>query len=131
MGAWGVGHFDNDDAGDWLIDFEDAKSLTPVESIFDEVDASLDYLDAGIASMGLVAAEIVAAAAGNAASDLPDSTAEAVAGLTSRPDPELVARARVAVEKIGAESELRELWEETDDFGEWQSKVAGLVHRLS
>ena len=130
MGAWGIGHFENDDAGDWVWELEDAKSLAPVGSAFDEVDASVDYLDAGIACIGLAAAETVAATLGKPASDLPDSIAELVADLGGAIDQSLVARAIVAVEKIGAESELRELWEETDDFGKWQEKVADLLERL-
>ena len=130
MGAWDTGHFDNDDAGDWAVELEDAGSLAPVLMAFDEVDASGDYLDAGIACMALAAAETVAALNGNAAADLPEPVAEVVADIGGPPDGDLVARARLAVEKIAAESELRELWEETDNFAEWQSKVADLLARL-
>jgi len=130
MGAWGIGHFDNDDAGDWVWELEEAKSLAPVTSAFDEVDASTDYLDAGIACIGLAAAETVAATLGKPAADLPESVAEVIASLQAAADATLVSRARAAVEKIAKESELRELWEETDDFGKWQSKVADLLERL-
>lgn len=130
MGAWGIGHFDNDDAGDWVWELEEAKSLATVTSAFDEVDASTDYLDAGIACIGLAAAETVAAILGKPAADLPESVAEVVTGLQATVDSTLVSRARAAVEKIGAESELRELWEDTDDFGTWQSKVADRLKRL-
>ena len=130
MGAWGIGHFDNDDAGDWMLEFEDAKSLAPVRDAFAEADASLDYLDAGIACIGLAAAEVVAASLGRPAPDLPDSVADVVATLDGPPASDLVARAKAVVERIGADSELRELWEETDDFDEWQSRVADLAGRL-
>ena len=128
MGAWGIGHFDNDDAGDWIWELEEAKSLQPVISAFDEVDSSLDYLDAGIACMALAAAETVAAVIGKPAADLPESIAAIVPHLAA--DPALVSRARAAVETIGSDSELRELWEETDDFGKWQALVADLSARL-
>jgi hypothetical protein len=130
MGAWGIGHFDNDDAGDWVWELEEAKSLTPVTSALNEVEASSDYLDAGIASIGLAAAETVAATLGKPAADLPESVAEVVASLQAVADPALTSRARAAVEKIAADSELRELWEETDEFGQWQSKVSDLLERL-
>ena len=72
MGAWGIGHFDNDAAGDWMLELEDAGSLAPVVDAFDEVDASLDYLDADIGSIALAAAETVAAMIGKPAKDLPN-----------------------------------------------------------
>lgn len=130
MGAWDTGNFDNDDAGDWAVELEDAGTIGPVLMAFDEVDASGDYLDAGIACMALAAAETVAALLGKPIADLPEPVAEVVADIGGPPDGDLVARARLAVEKVAAESELRELWEETDNFDEWQSIVADLLVRL-
>ncbi len=130
MGAWGIGHFDNDAAGDWMLELEDARSLAPVVDAFDEVDASLDYLDADIGSIALAAAETVAAVIGKPADDLPESVAEIAASLKGAADSALVSRARASIEKVGAQSELRELWEETDSFDEWQSLVANLIERL-
>ena len=86
MGAWGIGHFDNDEAGDWVWELEEAKSLAPVASAFDEVDASLDYLDAGIGCIALAAAETVAAVIGKPAEDLPESVAEIAASLKGAAD---------------------------------------------
>ena len=130
MGAWGIGHFENDDAGDWVWELEDAGSLEPVVAAIAAVEASQDYLEAPDASIALAAAETIAASLGKPAPDLPDSVAAVVAVLPHKPDPDLVARARKAVERIGTESELRELWEETDDFAAWQSKISDLIQRL-
>ena len=130
MGAWGVGHFENDDAGDWVWELEDARSLEPVVEAIAAVEAATDYLEAPDATIALAAAETIAAALGKPAPDLPDSVAAVVAVLPHPPDPDLVSRARAAVERIAADSELRELWEETEDFAAWQSKVADLIQRL-
>ncbi len=130
MGAWGVGHFDNDDAGDWVWELEEAKSLGPVDTAISTVESSTDYLEAPDASIGLAAAETVAASIGRPCGDLPRTVAEVVAGLDSPANPDLVSRTRSAVVKIGSNSELKELWEETDDFAEWQSKVNDLASRL-
>ena len=32
MGAWGPGHLDNDDAADWLADFEEEPTVAMVTS---------------------------------------------------------------------------------------------------
>ncbi len=131
MGAWGIGHFDNDEAGDWAWELEEAKSPAPVIMAFDEIDACSDYLDAGAGCIGLAAAEAVAASIGKPAADLPDDVARSVSAWPAPADPGLVARARSVVDKIlAADSELRQLWEETNEFDAWQSKVADLRSRL-
>ena len=129
MGAWGVGHFDNDDAGDWVWELEEAKSFGPVEAAIEAVEASDDYLEAPDACIALAAAETIAATLGKPAADLPDSVAALISNLGNSP-PELVTRAKAAVTKVADDSELRELWEETDDFNTWQSKVSNLLQRL-
>ena len=65
MGAWGIGHFDNDDAGDWVWELEDSKSLAPVASAIATVEASPDYLESPDACVALAAAETIAASLGN------------------------------------------------------------------
>ena len=130
MGAWGVGHFENDDAGDWVWELEDAGSLEPVIAAIAAVEAATEYLEAPDATIALAAAETIAAALGRPAPDLPDAVAAVVKVLPHAPDPDLVSRARAAVERIASDSELRELWEETDDFAAWQSKVSDLIQRL-
>ena len=48
------------------------------------------------------------------------------------PSPALLAKARAAVRKIRDEpSELRELWEESDDFQGWLASLDGLLGRLN
>lgn len=131
MGAWGIGNFDNDDASDWVWELEDAASLAPVQAAFAAVIAADQYLESPDASIGLAAAEVVAASCGNPPADLPESVSQVVAKLEAPAGNELVARARTVVEKIGANSELRELWEETDEFEKWQDNLAGLLRRLN
>ena len=131
MGAWGIGPFDNDDVEDWLLELDDADSLELVEEAIAAVEAGGDYLEAPDASVGLAAAEVIAATLDNPADELPESIERFVAGLEDPADDELVARARAAVQRVvGEDSELRELWEETDDFDAWQATIADLLTRL-
>jgi hypothetical protein len=66
MGAWDAGSFDNDDAADWLADFcdgPDGERITGALSTVAEMDAG-EYLEAPECSVGLAAAEVVAALKG-------------------------------------------------------------------
>lgn len=50
-----------------------------------------------------------------------------VKSLAVKPTPDVLSRANAALARIlGPESELRELWEESDDFDKWHSSVTGL-----
>ncbi|MGB5581066.1 MAG: DUF4259 domain-containing protein [Woeseia sp.] len=130
MGAWGIGHFENDDACDWAYDLEESRSLQPIIDALSGVEASSDYLESPDACIGLAAAEAIAATRGKPSGDLPESVAAIVGEIASTVDASLVARATAAVIRIRADSELKELWEETDDFAEWQSRVDDLLQRL-
>lgn len=132
MGAWGLKSFDNDDAADWVYAFEEqgAKLIPETFAALEgEVD---DYLDAALCSEALAAAEIVAAARSGNESRLSE---EAAATLKNNPDdvasPENIAKARDAVGRIKEDSELRDLWEETDDFAGWLEDVEALEKLLS
>ncbi|MEM7430351.1 MAG: DUF4259 domain-containing protein [Pseudomonadota bacterium] len=129
MGAWGVGHFENDDAADWVWELEDKRSLQPAVDAISAVPSS-GYLEAPDASMALAAAEVIAAVAGKPAQNLPDSVSNVVSGLGKFVPEELKRRTRAAVERILAESELRELWEESEHFDQWRSNVQDLLSRL-
>lgn len=64
MGAWGVGSFENDDAGDFLGDVTDSGDLSLIREALDNVLTSTEYVEAPDACMAIVAAEVVAAALG-------------------------------------------------------------------
>ena len=131
MGAWGVGHFENDDALDWVGEVEDGDILEMVDEAIAGAESGGDYLEAPDGCWVLAAAEIIAAMLGHASTDLPEPLPTMIAQLPAGADPELVERTRAAVDRVLAEdSELRELWAETDDFDAWTSAVAELKTRL-
>ena len=130
MGAWGHGTFQNDDALDLLDDLVDGGDERMLRDALDAaLSAAGESPDATDASSALAAAEIVAALRGRPAADLPD---EAVDWARGRPAPtdELVARARQAVAAVLSDSELRDLWMETDELPMWQGSVEELRERL-
>ena len=67
MGAWGIGTFENDDAGDWVDRLEESEGLTLLtETLAPAADPS-GYLEAPTCTEALAAAEVVAALAGRPA----------------------------------------------------------------
>jgi hypothetical protein len=132
MGAWGARAFENDDALDWVAEFEGAPSELKLRRTFDAVLGSDDYLDVDIGGHVVAAAEVVAAAAGGPAQDLPPllrDWAAANAGVATR---ELVARALAAIERVRNEdnSEIAQLWAEGPPENEWLPQVDDLRRRL-
>jgi hypothetical protein len=130
MGAWAHGSFDNDDAMDWVGELEELDDTEPIDWAFEEVLEADDYLEAPEASIGLAAAEVVAAMIGKPASELPGEVASWVAG-KEPPETALVKKAQQVVRRVLEGSELKELWDESEDSAKWQQEVEGLLHRLS
>lgn len=133
MGTWGIGSFENDDAADFMIDALKSGDLSLLGEVFDNVLTSTEYVEAPDATVAIVAAEIVAAAQGRPtpAAQREDGLAEWLARIRPTIDAALATQARDALARILAEhSELRELWEDTDDFHEWQASVIELGQHL-
>jgi hypothetical protein len=132
MGAWGSGSFENDDASDWLGDFcddPDKELISGALSTVAEMDAG-EYLEAPDCSVGIAAAEVVAALKGAPNPDMPDDAKECVSGLRVKADPGMVSLALRAVERIRTDSELKELWEESENPAEWYAAIGNLEVRL-
>src|SRR5262245_57980703 len=111
MGAWAHGSFDNDDALDGVGELEGAEDTEPITQAFDAVLEADDYREAPEASMGIAAAEVVAALLGKLAAKLPDEVTSWLVG-KKPPKPALVKKAQRVVERILKDSELKELWAE-------------------
>ena len=131
MGAWGLKSFDNDDAMDWVAELEEAGA----EAVKASLDAALndnDELESPEACEALAAAEVVAAAKTGDPTNLAQDAASALARHASEiATPENIVLAKDAVERIKAKSELRDLWQETDEFDAWIKDVEALESRLT
>jgi len=130
MGTWGLGSFENDDALDWLIDLESASDTSILrDTLFLVNESKDDYLDASDSCYALAAAEVVAALAGKPSANLPLEVAKWIED-KGKPSNELISSAKQAIRAVLEDSELKELWEETDDYEVWVSEVEGLLDRL-
>lgn len=129
MGSWGTAAFDNDDASDWVYELEKGH-IAAVEAAISEALRATD-LEVPVDVNAIAAAEVVAAALGKPATGLPDDVLEVVGGLAASVTPDHAMRARTAVERVLAESEVAELWSESDDDAAWRASVQDLIQRLT
>ena len=128
MGTWDTGSFDNDDALDWVYELEEADDLSILvdsfETVLEQRNESPDETDCTIA---ICAAEVVAGLMGNPADDLP---AEVMDWVGDQPPEGVRKMARTSLKVILRESGLKELWEETEIYPEWEENVRDLLARL-
>lgn len=123
--------FDNDDALDWLVELEESEDrsvlLEALNIVFDASDT--EYLDATDYWRALAAAEVVAALAGNPSMSLPEEVTRWVLAYHSI-DAATHDKAKQAVQIILADFGVEDLWEEEEEFKEWQAAARDLLERL-
>jgi hypothetical protein len=142
MGAWGHGSFENDTAGDWIWGLQPLKKSLlgklkhpfayPSSAINKLLESDL-YIDAPEGEEAIAAAECFAAAQGNPPSDPPEELGNWLASLEgTRPEPDMIERAKQALFKVRSDeqSELRQLWQESEHYESWQDSIDDLTTRL-
>lgn len=137
MGAWGYNIFENDTAADFEIQAIHEGSKAIYTALQNAVDiAELDSLECEEA---LAAAEFLAAAKGKPSADCSDEVKAFVQanevltykkGLFSK-RMELTPLALRAIDRIEADSELKDLWEDAEELDKWLEVVHGLKARLA
>jgi hypothetical protein len=130
MGAWGVGTFENDDAGDWVYRLEESEDLTLLMETLRPAADPAGYLEGPASAEALAAAEVVAALAGRAAPDLPEEVQAWVKAHRQKVPGDLRQLALRALDQVAGDSELKELWQETDEMEAWADRVQELRGRL-
>ena len=129
MGAWGNGNFDNDMAADYAANFQEEHSeITLLETL--AAVAAEGYPEADEASEALAAAEIIAAALGKPVRGFPEDLLLSAKNLHLTNPDSAQKLARRAIKAVLKKSELRELWEEGDDYEAWVAVQEGLLDRL-
>jgi hypothetical protein len=131
---WLINPLESDDAADWIAELIKTTDLSLIDNTLSHILVGHDYLEAPDAAKGIAAAETVATLLGKPTSG--DSEFRELLGWAAnvnlRPNSNLIEKARSVVERVLADSsELRELWEETDDFEIWESAVLDLRARLT
>lgn len=135
LGAWSANTFGNDTACDWIWQVTESDDLSVVaRALSDALAGGADDLDADLGSLGLGAAEVVARLRGRGST--PDAYTENlddwVREHQALDTDALLPQARQVVDRVSIkDSELRDLWEESESFDDWMEVVSDLRRRLS
>jgi hypothetical protein len=129
MGTWGLAAFENDDAGDFLYEIEEAGSWAPAVQAMRKVILTFGYLEAPESQRGLAAATLVAAARSH--SEVPVSEdAAALLDILPPPPPLSAWLARRTIGRVLNRSELQELWAEGTELEDWRTETRKALKAL-
>jgi hypothetical protein len=135
MGAWSPQPFGNDTAADWAFGLVESDDLSYIEAVLDKVlDQGAEYLEAPDAEEAVAAIEVIAKLQGKGTQrDAYTESVDAwVASSQQRPGPELLRKAGRAIDRIlSGNSELLDLWQESDEAPAWQQSLAALRAAVS
>lgn len=135
MGTWSHEPFGNDTASDWTYELEETKDLSLIETALDNVlEMGEDYLEAPTAEEAIGAVEVLAKLLGRGTQSdaYTEKVDDWVKSIKQKPSPALLQKAQVAIGRILADdSELLELWRDSDDFEAWQASLALLRDAVS
>jgi hypothetical protein len=132
MGAWDFGPFDNDDASDWLCDLESSSDTSPISAALAIVtDIGDEYLEAPDCSNALAAVEVVAALRGHPIANMPDDVKAWIEARKGLDASALVPTALAVIQRIRTNSELKELWDESEEASKWYATLDDVSSRLN
>ena len=120
-----TGNFGNDDAADWVYDLRESSGADLLKEAFSTVNGQ-DYPEVPDSCIALAAAD-----KGKPPADLPDGARKWLGNQTEVNSIKKLAKSAIAVvNKISVKSELRDQWEESDEWHDWLQAVEGLRRRL-
>lgn len=135
MGTWSHESFGNDTANDWAYELEDATDFSVIEAALQVVlDEGDEYLDADLAMEAIAAIEVIAKRLGKGTqSDVyTEKVDQWLETISEQPSDDLLSLAKRVLERIVADdSELKELWLESDEYELWLGNIQQLKDALN
>jgi len=134
MGAWSVDAFGNNDAGDWALGLKNCTDLSLVDATLDKVLAAGEYIEAPDTSEALAAIEVIARLQGNwgERNAYTEDVDNWVLKTKLQPGSDLAQKAYRVIDRIlSDQSELKELWQDGDEFDAWRASVENLKARVN
>ncbi|MDH1859860.1 DUF4259 domain-containing protein [Acinetobacter junii] len=134
MGTWSHESFGNDTANDWAYELEDATDFAVIEAALQvALDEGDEYLDADLAMEAIAAVEVIAKRLGKGTqSDVyTEKVDQWLETISEQPSDDLLSLAKRVLERIVADdSELKELWLESDEYELWLGNIQQLKDAL-
>lgn len=132
MGSWDVSPFGNDEAREWLAELMLGSSTEPV---FRALVAAAkikpdEFFETQECERTVAAAEIVAAARGVAGPDTPDELKKWLAKYKLVAGDQIAQVAIKVLARIITNSELKQVWDDTDSSQDWYTTVSDIQTRL-
>jgi hypothetical protein len=135
MGTWSHESFGNDTANDWAYELEDATDFSVIEAALQvALDEGDEYLDADLAMEAIAAIEVIAKRLGKGTqSDVyTEKVDQWLETISEQPSDDLLSLAKRVLERIVADdSELKELWLESDEYELWLGNIQQLKDALN
>lgn len=129
MGTWSHESFGNDTANDWAYELEDATDFSVIETALQvALDEGDEYLDADLA-MEAIAKRLGKGTQSDVYTEKVDQWLETI---SEQPSDDLLSLAKRVLERIVADdSELKELWLESDEYELWLGNIQQLKDALN
>lgn len=136
MGTWGIGSFENDIALDWAEMLMEEGDCELILLALKEIINEEDYIEVPECCEALAAVDVLGALKNQSFERLPkefgdwlEQKSKVDEAFTNWDRPIYELGIRVA-EKILAESELLEVWSDSDDLEEWQAEIRRIIGDL-
>ena len=129
MGAWGPGTFEDDIASDWIEDLNDSDPIAFFRECLNlPATGPLDY----VACIGVTCtSHIIAALLDGDRNQIPDQGQSWFDANDSLDVQSLVLCCLEGLRRVtDEESDLRIVWEDSDDFQSWLANLQRINHRL-
>ena len=136
MGTWSHEPFGNDIASDWAYEFEENDGYEVIEDAFDQIIdmATEEFIDADIGCIAHAAAEVLAKSFTDGVAEneyYPEPVEKWLQHNQNKHNYELIPKALLALNLLISEnSELDELWQDSDDYEDWTKNIAELKETL-
>lgn len=137
MGAWSHEPFGNDTACDWAYEFEEGDGYVVIEDAFNQIIemAKEEFIDADIGCIAHAAADVLAKSFADAIGeedDYPEPVEKWLEQNKNKTNYALIPKAKRALNLLTSEnSELDELWRDSDDYEQWIQNIDALKETLS
>ena len=130
MGTWSHEPFGNDTANDWAYELEDTTDFSVIDATLQTaLDEGQEDLDADLAMEAIAAIEVLAKSLGHGTQTdvYTDKVDEWVDRISLKPSADLSQKAAQALALVASDhSELKELWQESEEYELWANNLQQL-----